>query len=147
MKRGSWEIIGLVVFVLLVLGAGMIWNFAGGVTGSTVTGRAIKGVGEIAVGFGEVRIDSDVYVPEVPCLSDEEIGVKERECEESCDDCFGSPMEDPAGEEEGEGEGEGEECIMDVMCEELFFEEVEVFEEEEILGEVEILEEEEVVEE
>jgi len=45
---------------------------------------------------------------EGPCLNDEQLTEKEKECE-TCEHCYGSPVEGPSGQ--------GWDCIVDVKCE------------------------------
>ncbi len=48
-----------------------------------------------------------VYLYEGPCLNDEQLTKKEKECE-TCEHCYGEPVEGPSGE--------GWDCIVDVVC-------------------------------
>jgi len=47
------------------------------------------------------------YLYSGPCLNDEEITVKEKECE-TCEHCYGEPVEGPSGQGWG--------CIIDIAC-------------------------------
>ena len=51
--------------------------------------------------------DSCVYLYDGPCLNDEEITQKEKECE-TCENCYGQPVEGPSGQ--------GWDCIVDIKC-------------------------------
>jgi hypothetical protein len=48
-----------------------------------------------------------VHLYEGPCLNDEQLTEKEKECE-TCEHCYGSPIEGPSGQ--------GWDCIVDVKC-------------------------------
>jgi len=48
-----------------------------------------------------------VYLYEGPCLDDEKLMAKEKECE-TCEYCYGEPVEGPSGQ--------GWNCIVDVEC-------------------------------
>lgn len=51
--------------------------------------------------------ESCVYLYEGPCLDDEELKAKQKECE-TCEHCYGEPIMGDSGE--------GWECIVDVQC-------------------------------